>query len=61
MRESDGKLCFHEKERGIFWKDYMDGIRNAENDWDYDVKGDAMDSPVVCVQEVHELYEVKRG
>ena len=28
MRESDGKLCFSEKERGIVWKDYMERIMN---------------------------------
>ena len=49
MRGSDGRLCFSEKERGKVWKDYMEGIINEENDWDHNVKVDAVESPVVCV------------
>ena len=49
MGESDGKLCFSEKERGKFWKDYMERIMNDENDLDYNVKGNAVEGPVVCV------------
>ena len=30
MRESDGKLCFSEKERGKVWKGYMKRIMNEE-------------------------------
>ena len=32
MRGRDGKLCFIEKERGKVWKDYMENIKNEEND-----------------------------
>ena len=46
MRGSDGKLCFSEKERGNVWKDYMERIMNAENDWDHNVEGDAF--VIVC-------------
>ena len=31
MRGSDEKLCFREKERGKFWKVYMESIMNEEN------------------------------
>ena len=44
LRGSDGKLCFSEKERG---KDYMERIKNKENDFDH-VK-DAVQSPAVCM------------
>ena len=37
MRGSDEKLCFREKERGIFWKVYMESIMNEENDWNHDI------------------------
>ena len=49
MRGSDGKLCFSEKQKGTFWKSYMERIMNEENDWDHNVKGDAVEAPVVCV------------
>ena len=39
----DGKLCFTENESGNVWKDYMERIINEENDWDYDVEGDAVE------------------
>ena len=32
MRESDGRLCFNEKERGKVWKDYMEQVMHKEND-----------------------------
>ena len=31
MKESDGKLCFSEKERGKVWKCYLKRIMNDEN------------------------------
>ena len=46
MSESDGKLCFSEKERSNVWKDYMERIMNKENDCDYNVD---VEGPVVCV------------
>ena len=49
MRGSDGKLCFSEKERGKLWKDYMERIKNKEDDRDHNVEGDAVEVPVVCV------------
>ena len=49
MKGSDGKLCFSEKERGNVWKDYMERIKNEENDWDHNVDRDAVEGPVVCV------------
>ena len=49
MRESDGKLCISEKERGKVWKDYTERIMNEENDWDHYVEGDAVEGLVVCV------------
>ena len=49
MRESDGKPCFNEKERGNVWKDYMERIMNEENVFDPHVEGDAVEGPVVCV------------
>ena len=62
MRQSDGKLCFSEKERGKVWKDYMERIVNEENDWDHNVAGDAVEGPLVCVSReevLQALNEVK--
>ena len=57
MKGSHGKLNFSENERGEFMKDcikrimkdYMERITNEENDWDHNVKGDAVEGAVVCV------------
>ena len=49
MRGSDGKLCFSEKERCKFWKDFMEWTMNEENDLDHNVEGDAAEGPEVCV------------
>ena len=32
MTGRDWKLCFSEKVRGKYWKDYMERIMNGEND-----------------------------
>ena len=48
MRESDGKLCLSEKERGKVWKDYMETIMNEENDWNHNVE-DVVEDTRVCV------------
>ena len=40
--------CFSEKERGKFWKDFMERIMNKGNDRDHNV-GDTVEGPVVCV------------
>ena len=64
MRGSDGKLCFSEKEGGKVWKDYMERMMNEVNDWDHDVKGDAVEGPAVyiCREEVLQaLSEIKIG
>ena len=47
QQQQHGKLCFIEKERGKVWKDYVDWIMNKENDWDYNVEGDAVESQVM--------------
>ena len=39
-------------QKAVFWwegKTYMERIMNEDNDWDYNVEGDAVDGPVVCV------------
>ena len=64
MRGSDGRLCFNEKERGKVWKDYMERIMNEENEWNYNVEGDAVEGPVVCVSREEVLQasnEMKTG
>ena len=64
MRGSDGLLCFSEKERGIVWNDYMEGVLTEESDWDHNVEGDAVEGPVVCVNSekmLQALNEVKTG
>ena len=64
MRGRDGKQCFGEKERGKVWKDYMERIMNEDNDWEYNVKGDAVESPVVSVSReemLQALNEMKTG
>ena len=49
MRESDGKLCFNEKERGKVRKDYMERIMYEENDWDHNVEEYTVEGTIVCV------------
>ena len=49
MRGSDGELCFSEKERGKVWKHDTERIMNEENDWDHNVEGYVVESPVVCI------------
>ena len=64
MIGSDGNLCFSEKERGKFWKDYMERIMNEENDWDHNVEEDAVEGPVFCVCRelvLQALNEIKAG
>ena len=62
--ESDGKLCFSEKEGGKVWKDYVERIMNEENYWDHNVEADAVEGPVVCVgieEMLQALNEMKRS
>ena len=40
------ECCLSEKERGEFWKDYMQRVMNEENNWDHNVEGDAVESQV---------------
>ena len=42
-------LCFDRYGRSGTWKDYVERSMNKEDDWDDNVEGDAVDSPVVCV------------
>ena len=42
---SDGKLCFNEKERCKFWKDYIETIKKKKNKYDH-AKGDAVEGCV---------------
>ena len=46
MSGRDKKLCFSEKERGKVWNNYMERIMNEQNNWDYNVDGEAV--VVVC-------------
>ena len=48
MRGCDGKLCYIEKERGNVWKDFLERIMNAEDDWTHTVEGDAVECPLDC-------------
>ena len=41
MRGSDGKLCFSEKARGKVRTVCMERIVNEEDNWDYNVEGNA--------------------
>ena len=64
MRGSDAKMCFSEKERRTFWKDYMERITNEEDDWDRNVEGDAVEGPVLCESReevLQALNEMKTG
>ena len=54
MRGRLGKLCFSEKERCKFWKDYMERIINVENDRDHNVEGDVLEGPVDCINRKEE-------
>ena len=61
---SDRKLCFSKNERGEVWNDYVERIMNEESDWDYNVEGDAVEGPMVCVnreEKLQALNEVKTG
>ena len=58
MRQSGGKLCFSDKERGKVWKDNMVGIMNEDNDWNLNVEGDAVEGPIVCVCREEVLQEL---
>ena len=46
---SNGRLCSSEKERGTFWRDYIEWITNKENDWDHNVEVDAVEGQVAFV------------
>ena len=64
MRGSDRKLYFREKKRVKVWKEYMERIMSEENEWYHNVKGDAVESPAVCVRRQEELqpaYKMKTG
>ena len=37
------------RRKEVVRKDYMERIMNEENYWDYNVEGDAVESPVDCV------------
>ena len=50
----DGRLNFSEKDRGKVWKQRMERIMNAENEWDQNVQADLVEGPLerVCREEV---------
>ena len=59
-----GKLCFSQDESGKVWMANIERIRNEESNWDCNVEGDGVESPVVCLcREVvlHVLNEIKTG
>ena len=63
MRGNDGKLSLSEKIRGKVWKDYMERIMKAENEW-YHVEGDAVEGPAVCItreEVIQVLNEMETG
>ena len=39
--------CASLRRKEVKWKDYMERIMNEEHDWDYNVKIDAVEGPVV--------------
>ena len=41
--------CVSVRRKEVVRKDYMERIMNEENEWDYNVEGDAVEGPVVCV------------
>ena len=62
MKGIDRKLCFSEKERHKFWKDYMKRIIDEENDRDH-VEGNAVEGAVFCLRRedvVQALNEMKQ-
>ena len=40
--------CVNEKESDRFYKGHMERVMNEESDWDHNVKGHAVERPVVC-------------
>ena len=38
--------CFGEKDGGRVWKDYVERIKNAEDNWEHNVEGDAVEGPL---------------
>ena len=59
MWGSDGKLCLSEKERGNVWKDYKETVMNEANNWDHNVEGGAVESPVGCVSRDDMVYSLR--
>ena len=45
MRRNDRKLFYSKKEKVIIWKDYMERMKNDENDWNH-MERDAVKYPV---------------
>ena len=46
------------------WKDYLERTMNEENDWNRNVEGDAVESPVLCVSReevLQTLNDMKTG
>ena len=41
--------CVSVRRKKLVWKDYLERIKNEENEWDHNVEGDAVEGPVVCV------------
>ena len=41
-------VFWRERRRGDVWKAYMERIINQKNDWDRNMKGDAVEGPVFC-------------
>ena len=58
MSGRDEKLCFSEKERGKVWNNHMERIMNEQNNWDYNVDGEAV--VVVCVSREEVLQTLNK-
>jgi hypothetical protein len=54
VRDRSGKLCMGERERAKVWKEHMERVMNAENEWDGVVDVDVVHGPIdrVTMKEV---------
>ena len=64
LRGGDGRLGFSEEVRAKIWKEHMEKIMNAKNEWDRMVETDLVEAPVekvVCDEIVEAMQSMKSG
>ena len=46
MKDKHGRIVVNEKDCGKLWKEHMEKILNAENEWDQMAEADMVEGPV---------------